>query len=490
MKKRVAIVGGGIGGLAAAALLAREGCEVTVLEKNDQTGGRARLWSAQGFQFDMGPSWYLMPEVFERFFALFGKKVEQYYQLQPLSPYYRVFFNPREPIDVGPDPGQVAALFEGFEPGGGERLGRYLAQARYKYDVAMREFLYRSYDSVFQFLNRRILIEGTRLGVLGRLDRFVRRYFTDRRARQLLEYAMVFLGTSPQDAPALYSIMSHVDLTLGVHYPLGGLVQVGRAVRRLAEEQGAVVRTSCEVQRIVVEGGRARGVQTAAGRIEADAVLVNADYAHAELDLLEPAFRSFAGRYWGRRVLAPSMFILYLGLNRRLGSLAHHNLYFAPRWEEHFRTIFRSPAWPEEPCFYVSVISKTDPESAPPGGENVFVLVPVAPGLEDTDERREAYAEALIAHLERVTGEDFHTGVVVRRIYSQRDFIADYHAYRGTALGLSHTLGQTAVFRPPFRSRRVPNLYYTGQYTHPGVGVPMVLISAQVAAGLLAGGQR
>jgi len=212
---------------------------------------------------------------------------------------------------------------------------------------------------------------------------------------------------------------------------------------------------------------------------------VNADYAHAELDLLKAPYRSLNERYWRRRVLAPSMFVLYLGLNCKLDSLRHHNLYFAERWEEHFRTIFRRPSWPAQPCFYVSVISKTEPQTAPPGGENVFVLVPVAAGLQDTDEERERYAGRLIEHLERITGEDIQGAVAVRRIYSHRDFIADYHAYRGTALGLAHTLGQTAVFRPPFRSRRVPNLFYAGQYTHPGVGLPMVLIAAQVACGLI-----
>jgi phytoene desaturase len=487
MKKRILIVGAGIGGLASAALLAREGLDVLALEKNEQTGGRARLWVEQGFQFDMGPSWYLMPEVFERFFSLFGKRVDQYYTLKPLAPYYKVFFGPGDSVEVGPDVEQVVALFERFESGGGERLRRYLEAARYKYDVAMREFLYRSYDSLFQFLNRRMLVEGTRLDVFGRLDRVVRRYFSDRRCRQILEYAMVFLGTSPEQAPGLYSIMSHVDLNLGVHYPLGGLAGVAQAVRRLAEEQGARILTGREVRRISVEGGRARAVLTAAESFEADAVLVNADYAHAELDLLEAPHRRLNERYWRRRVLAPSMFVLYLGLNRKLGSLAHHNLYFAERWEEHFRTIFRRPSWPPEPCFYVSVISKTDPDSAPPGGENVFVLVPVAPGLQDEDEVRERYAQEITAHLERITGEDIRGATVVRRIYSHRDFIADYHAYRGTALGLAHTLGQTAVFRPPFRSRRVSNLFFAGQYTHPGVGVPMVLIAAQVACGLIAG---
>jgi phytoene desaturase len=487
LKKTAIVVGAGIGGLAAAALLGRDGWRVTVLEKNDSPGGRARLWSEKGYQFDMGPSWYLMPEVFEHFFTLFGRRREQYYPLRALDPYYRVFFAPGSPVDIGPDRGRVEELFEGFEPGGAGRLRRYLDTAKYKYDVAMKEFLYKEYGSVFDFLNLRMLVEGSRLNVFGRLDKSVRRYFQDRRARQILEYAMVFLGTDPSQAPALYSIMSHVDLNLGVHYPSGGLQAVGAALARLAVEQGAEIHYRQEVRKIVVEDGRARKVLTDKAEFGGQAVLVNADYAFAETRLLEPAWQSYPARYWERRVLAPSFFVLYLGVRKRLESLVHHNLYFSPDWERHFDAIFRQPSWPEKPCFYVSCISKTDAEAAPPGRENVFVLVPVAPGLDDAEEARERYAQEVIRHVEEISGESFRADLEVRRIFSHRDFIGDYNAYKGTALGLAHTLNQTAVFRPRFRSRKVENLYYAGQYTHPGVGVPMVLIAAQVVSGLLRG---
>jgi phytoene desaturase len=487
LSKNAIVVGGGLGGLASAALLGKAGWRVTVLEKNDTTGGRARLWSEKGYQFDMGPSWYLMPEVFEKFFALFGRRREEYYPLQALDPYYRVFFAPGEPVDIGPDLGKVKELFDRFEPGGGERLQRYVDRAKYKYDVAMAEFLYKEYASIFDFLNLRMLVQGSRLNVFGRLDKSVRRYFTDRRARQILEYAMVFLGTDPSQAPALYSIMSHVDLNLGVHYPSGGLQTVSAALTRLAQEQGAEILPQRTVRKIVVEGGAARRVVTDSGEYPADAVVVNADYAFAEMQLLEEAYRTYPRRYWERRVLAPSFFVMYLGVRKRLASMVHHNLYFSESWERHFDAIFREPSWPERPCFYVSCISKTDPGAAPPGSENVFVLVPVAPGLDDSDEQREGYGEAVLEHVEEVTGETLRPALEVRRIYSHRDFQRDYNAYKGTALGLAHTLNQTAVFRPQFRSRKVRGLYYTGQYTHPGVGVPMVLIAAQVVAGIVGG---
>ncbi len=482
MKGNIIIAGGGIGGLASAALLADRGFKVTLLEKNDMVGGRARYWSSGGFRFDMGPSWYLMPEVFENFFALLGKKREDYFSLKRLDPAYRAYFGLDDALDVPGNPALMEGFFDTLEPQGGKKLRRYLDRAQYKYDVAMKEFLYRDYSSIFDFLNTRMLVEGSRLNVFGSLDRIVSRHFSDRRSRQLLEYAMVFLGTSPKKAPGLYSIMSHVDLNLGVFYPSGGLAGVAASIAALAAEKGVEIITGESVEKVIVKNGRARGVVTGSGPREADAVLVNADYAHAEMNFLDDEHRTFSDKYWQKRVWAPSMFIMYLGLNKKLPSLQHHNLYFARDWDRHFDTIFSNPGWPDDPCFYVSCISKTDNDAAPAGGENVFVLVPVAPGLDDSPLQREAYADRIIEHIERVTGESISDSLAVRRIYSHRDFISDYNAWGGTALGLSHTLGQTAVFRPSMRSRKVNGLYYTGQYTHPGVGVPMVLIAAQVAA--------
>ena len=485
--KRIVVVGAGIGGMAAAAKLAKEGFTVTVAERNDQAGGRARIWRRGGYTFDMGPSWYLMPEVFERFFAQFGKKTTDTYELTRLDPSYRVFFGQGEAHDVASDREQVKALFERIEPGGGAKLEKYLAEAAYKYRVAVGEFLYRDYRSVFDFLNWRMMTEGLKLNVLGRLDAVVRRQFGDRRARQILEYAMVFLGTSPNDAPAMYALMSHVDLTQGVFYPVGGMAAVAQGIRRLAEEQGVEFRLGTEAVRIATEGGRAvrveaRGAEGETIALPCDAVLANADYAHVETELLAAADCRYPKSYWEGRVVAPSMFLLYLGVRKRLEKLAHHNLYFQENWDAHFDTIFRKPSWPEAPCFYVSCITKTDPGMAPPRCENVFVLVPVAAGLDDDDAVREAYAAKVIRHVEAVTGEEIAPHVEVKRIYSQRDFAGDYHAWKGTALGLSHTLMQTAVFRPAMRSRNVRNLHYAGQYTHPGVGVPMVMIAAEVAA--------
>ena len=489
--KRVVVIGGGIGGMAAAALLAKDGFAATVVERLDQAGGRARLWKKDGYTFDMGPSWYLMPDVFDRFFARFGRKTSDYYELNKLDPSYRVFFGPGEVHDVPPGQEGQRALFDQLEPGGGKRLERYLESAAYKYKIAVGEFLYRDYRTVFDFLNWRMMTEGVKLNVLGRLDAAVGRLFRDWRSRQILEYGMVFLGTSPYHAPAMYALMSHVDLTQGVYYPRGGLSAMAQGIRRLAEEQGVKFLLSTEVERIATDRGRAVGVEARGadgGRVSlpCDAVLANADYAHVENDLLAATDRSLGRRYWQRRVVAPCLFLLYLGVKRRLERLAHHNLYLRQDWNRHFDAIFRKRAWPEHPCFNVSCITKTDPAMAPPGCENVFVLVPLAAGLDDTDAVREAYADRLVRHVERMTGEEIEPHLAVRRIYSHRDYAADYHAWQGTALGLAHTLFQTAVFRPPRRSPKVRNLFYAGQYTHPGVGVPMVLIAGDLAAAGLA----
>lgn len=481
-KKKIVVIGAGFGGLAAAALLAKSGFKVTVVEKNEQAGGRARVWKKDGFVYDMGPSWYLMPEVFEKFFSLFGKKTSDYYRLIRLDPNYRVFFGGQERLDIPADRKKVEELFSRMEKDGDIKLRKYMESSEYQYRIAMRDFMYREYSSLLDLFNWQLISQGLKLHIFESLDRFARRYFTDERIRKLLEYTVVFLGGSPSNTPALYSIMSHVDFDLGVWYPYGGIGEVVKGYQKAAEEQGVEILLNQEVRKITVKDNKAHEVITNEFFIPADIVLVNADYHHTETELLDRGHQSYPSAYWERKKMGPSAFLIYLGLNKKIDNLLHHNLYLDPSWEEHFRSIFDRPAWPRSFSYYVSCPSKTDDTVAPAGKENLFVLVPVAPGLEDSEETREKYYQLTIGHLEKLIGEKIEDSVILKRIYSHSDFKSDYHAYKGTALGLSHTLFQTAVFRPAHRSGKVENLYYTGSYTHPGIGVPMVTISSQVVA--------
>lgn len=496
--KNAVVIGAGFAGLAASSLLAREGWRVTLVEKNDEVGGRARLWKSGGYTFDMGPSWYLMPEVFERFFTAMGARREDYYRIQRLDPAYRVFFEGEGAVDVPGDIEGVRRLFADIEEGGDASVTRYLDEAAFKYGTAMDEFLYRDYSSFLDLCSRRLIFDGLKLHIFQRLDRHAARFFKDHRARKIVQYPTVFLGSSPSNTPALYSLMSNVDLRLGVWFPEGGMGAAALGMARLARESGVEIVTGREVCGVVSRGGRIAGVKTRPGsasgspggaggageaiEFPADAVLNTGDYQWFEEHVLEKENRSYSSGYWRRRVVAPSMFLVYLGMNRRLPELAHHNLYFAREWERHFDTIFGNRVWPENPSWYLSRVTATSEGMAPAGRENIFLLVPVAPGLEDSDERREEYFDYILRHVREGSGVDLGPGREVTRIFTHRDFSKDYNAFQGTGLGLSHTKLQTALFRPARRSRKLGNLYYAGQYTHPGVGVPMVMIAAELAA--------
>ena len=480
-QKTVAVIGSGFGGLSAAALLAKKGFSVTLFEKNEHLGGRASVWEQSGFRFDMGPSWYLMPDIFERFFGLMGTSAEKLFTLTRLDPAYRIVYGKNEYLDISSSLDKNLELFERLEPGSAAQLKEYLAKAKYQYDVAKNEFLYHTYTSLFDFLNARLLMEGRRLHVFENLDTYVKRFFNNEQLQKILEYSMVFLGGAPSNTPALYSLMSHIDFELGVWYPEGGLGTVVNAMADLCTAHGVTIKTNEPVTRIETKNGVATHVVTPQGSYAVDIVVGNADYHHIEATLLAKEAQSYPEKYWKKRTLAPSAFMLYLGYDRKIPGLKHHTLLFDHDWTEHFNTIFDKPSWPENPSLYVSCTSKTDPTVAPAGGETIVVLVPVAAGLEDTDELRTAYRNKIIKHLSETFGTSFEQPVV-ERIVSHRDFTSLFNAYQGTALGLSHTLLQTAVFRPHYHSKKVSNLFFSGQYTHPGIGMPMCLIAGELVA--------
>lgn len=481
---KVVIIGTGFGGLSAAALLAKNGFEVIVLEKNDHPGGRASVYSSKNFNFDMGPSWYLMPDVYENFFAEFNKKPEDFFELKKLDPSYRIYFGGKKVIDISADLNKNFALFDTFEKDGGKKLQKYLESAKQMYDLSIKELLYRDYRSILDFIDGKLLMQGSKLHLLENLDKFVSKNFESDEAKKIVEYSIGFLGGSPHNTPSFYHIMSHIDLTMGVWYPEGGMRKVADSIYRLAMSYGAKFYFNEPVTKIEIEDKKVTKVLTEKNSYDADLVLVNADYAHSEMDLIDPKYNTYSSKYWEERVMAPSAFVAYVGVNKKFDELAHHTLFLDKDWSKGFDTLFdpKKAAWPENPSYYVNVPSKTDSTAAPKGSDTLFILVPLAPGLKDTPEIREKFFNKIMDNLESTIGQNIREHIVVKRIFALTDFKERYNAYKGTALGLSHTMMQTALFRPSHKSKKVKNLYYSGQYTHPGIGVPMTLISSQIVA--------
>lgn len=484
MNKKVIIIGAGIGGLGTAGLFAKKGYDVTVFEKNGNLGGRANIFEENGFTFDMGPSWYLAPDLFRHFFELMGEKIEDHLDLVQLSPSYRIFFREgSDQLDIHSDINRDAASFDAIEPGAGDKLRAYLKQSEYQYGVATQHFMYKNYDTVFDFLNKRVATEGQKLSVFSKMHTFVSRFFKSQKLRQVMEYTMVFLGTSPYEAPALYNLMSHMDFNQGVFYPQGGFYELIRALVRVAEKNGAVMNTDAPVAEIIVENGVAKGVRLENGESHnAEIVISNADMWFTETKMLKEKDRTFSERYWKKRVMAPSAFIMYLGVSEKLPSLIHHNLLFSEDWRKNFDDIYKDPTLPDEPSLYVCAPSVTDPNVAPDGKENLFVLVPIASGLEISDERKEQYAEHVLSIMEKEMGlPGLREKIEYKRVYTVENFAADYNAFKGSALGLAHTLMQTAIFRPKNFSKKVKGLYFVGAGTNPGIGTQICLISAELA---------
>lgn len=490
-KKTAIVIGGGLGGLATAALLAKAGYKVDLFEKNAQLGGRANVFEAEGFTFDMGPSWYLMPDVFAHFFAIMGERVEDYLDLQRLDPSYRIYFkDEKRVIDVTGDLSRDIPKFEAIEPGVEPRLRDYLQRSENQYGIAMQDFIYKNYDSVVDFFSWTTITNGTRLHVFEKMEKYVKRFFKTEAMRKIMEYNLVFLGSSPYNTPALYNIMSHVDFNLGVYYPQGGIYTLVEALVALGKKHGVHYHTGAEVTTIMTKASFATGITLRSGEsMTADVIISNGDIYHTEEKLLPPKARSFSTEYWKKRTVAPSAFILYLGVEGRIPELTHHNLIFSQDWPQNFAEIFDNPIpLPTDPSLYVCAPSVTDPSVAPKGMENLFVLVPSAAGFEIPEEELEAYAKKVIETMETTMAIPFlKDRIKFQRIYSAADFTADYFSYQGTALGLAHTLDQSAIFRPNTVSKKLKNLYYVGANTNPGIGMPMCLISAELVLKRLLG---
>ncbi|MEI6490451.1 MAG: phytoene desaturase family protein [bacterium] len=482
-QKKVIVIGAGIGGIATACLLAKKGYSVTVLEKNSKPGGRATIFEEKGYMFDMGPSWYMMPDIFEHFFMLMEEKITDHLSLKRLSPSYRIFLkSERKHYDFYSDLEKTVETFESLEKGSGEVLRDYMKTTEYQYKIARDEFMFKNYDSIFDFLNKRVMTEGRKLPLFSKVEKIINSKFNSEILRKVLQYQTVLLGTSPGDAPGIYSMMNYVDFVEGVWYPDGGIYKLIEAMVNIAEKNKVSIQTNSPVSRIIVQDGEARGVLMEDGRtIDADIVVSNADIVHTDQVLLEKPYRQKSPSYWDKRLMAPSAFILYLGIDGVIPSLQHHNLLFAQDWTKNFSQIFKKPEWPTDPSLYVCAPSKSDPSVAPVGKENLFVLVPIAAGLTHTDESLKEYADKTISQMEEYMDiPNLKSRIEFQRIYAVNDFIKDYNAFKGSALGLAHSLGQTAIFRPNNINKKVKNLYYVGAGTNPGIGMPICLISAEL----------
>ncbi|WP_088341878.1 phytoene desaturase family protein [Robiginitalea sediminis] len=481
MEKRVAIIGSGFSGLSAACYLAREGHQVTVLEKNEQPGGRASQLVRDGFTFDMGPSWYWMPDIFQRFFEDFGKQVSDYYTLDRLDPGYQIIFED-EVVTIGDSMEKIQAEFERIEPGSSQPLKRFMERAADHYDIAINKMVYKPGQSPLELVS---LDTVQRVGrFFSTISRDVRRDFKNPKLVSILEFPVLFLGAKPSDTPSFYSFMNHADFALGTWHPRGGMYRIVEAMVSLAKSLGVRFEMNTPVQQIAVADGRATGVYTHQGFFEADVVLSGADYHHTET-LLPPEYRQYSESYWDKRTFAPSSLLFYVGFDQKIGGVKHHNLFFDTDFGQHAREIYDTPKWPEAPLFYANFPSVTDPLMAPEGKEAGFFLIPLAPGLEDSPELRETYFQRIMDRFEARTGEKVRSSILFKESFCVSDFMERYNSYKGNAYGMANTLRQTAFLRPGLQSKKVQDLYFTGQLTVPGPGVPPSLISGKLVSELI-----
>ena len=480
--KKIAIIGSGFAGLTSAIELSSLGHHVTVFEKNSTPGGRARKFETNGFTFDMGPSWYWMPDVFDKFFARHGKKVEDYYNLLKLDPGFSVVYGKDNTIDVPASFEELVALFENIEKGSGSRLIKFLKRAAVKYKIGMDSLVYKPSHSIFEFINLKVLIGVLYLDVFSNFRSYVKKYFSDSRLTRLMEFPVLFLGATPQNTPALYSLMNYSAFSQGTYYPMGGFHEIIIGLSKLAKEKGVIINCDSNVEKINVVNGKVENIVVNGEKLLFDGVIASADYHHVEQKLLEKPFRNYTTEYWEKREMSPSSLLFYVGLDKRLNNLQHHNLFFDADFDQHAKEIYDNPKWPKNPLFYLSCPSITDPSLAPKGNENLMFLIPLAPGLEDTNEMREKYFDIVLKRLKDLTGNDIEKNIIFKKSYCVNDFEKDYNSFKGNAYGLANTLKQTAVLKPRMRNKKIKNLYYTGQLTVPGPGVPPSIISGQIAA--------
>lgn len=485
MPSKVVVIGSGFSGLSSACYLANAGFDVTVLEKNQNPGGRAGRFSESGFVFDTGPSWYWMPEVFDGFFKDFGEKRTDFYEINRLEPSYKFYFGKGLEQVIPSDFENLKGVFDKYEKGGGKKLEKYIKDAGRKYRVAMGSFIEKPGISIKEYFSLKLLFQSFGMNMLKPLEKHLQKYFNSKKLKLMLEFPVLFLGGSARNIPAMYSLMNYADIIGGTWYPKGGMYTVVEAMYKLALSMGVKFNFESEVSGFEFSGNKIQAVKTKETDFVTDYVISTADYHHVEQKLLPLQFRQYSSKYWESRTLSPSSLLFMIGFDKKIEGLEHHTLFFDEDLETHAYTIYDHPEWPFAPAIYLSCTSKTDTDAAPYGMESVFALIPVASGLKDTPEIRELYFNLVIEKIERLTGVSVRNNIVLRKSYAQSDFIHDFNAYKGNAYGLANTLMQTAFMKPKMKSRKLSNLFFAGQLTVPGPGIPPAIISGKIVAKLV-----
>lgn len=482
MNKDILIIGSGFSSLAASCYLAKAGYDVTIFEKNKTIGGRARQLKKDGFTFDIGPTWYWMPDVFERFFSDFNKKTSDYYSLEKLNPAYSVYFGKDDFITIEDTLEKIKIAFEKEEIGSSKKLNEFIQKAKSNYDIAIKDLVYNPGVSALELVTPKTIKKVNQF--FSTIKKDVRKEFKNERLVKILEFPVLFLGAKPNDTPSFYSFMNYADFGLGTFHPKKGMYQVILAMETLAKELGVTIKTEKPIDKIIVDNGKTIGIISNGKTYKSDIVVSGADYHHTET-LIDKPYRQYSETYWNKKTFAPSSLLFYVGFDKKLINVNHHTLFFDVDFDIHAEAIYDNPKWPENPLFYASFPSKTDDNAAPEGTEAGIFLIPLAPGLEDTAELRETYFNKIIVRFEKLTSQEVKNHIIFKESFCINDFIKDYNSYKGNAYGMANTLTQTAFLRPKLKSKKVKGLFFTGQLTVPGPGVPPSLISGKLVADLV-----
>ena len=483
LKKKVFIIGSGFSSLSAACYLAKYGFDVSIFEKNDSFGGRARQFKKNGYTFDMGPSWYWMPDVFDRFFKDFNKKSSNLYKIKKLNPGYKVFFKNNETVSISSDVNKIIETFENIEKGSGKKLKKFLKEAKNNYELAVKDMLYKMPGfSILELINLKTILKLNLF--LTNINKQVNSIFKNEMLRSILKFPVLFLGAKPNKTPAFYNFMNYADFGLGTWQPKNGFYDVVKSMITIAKEQGVSFNKNSNVEKINIDSGEIKSIRVNGKDLCCDFLVSGADYAHTE-SLLDKKYRHYSTRYWEKRVWSPSSLLFYIGVKKRLKNLNHHNLFFDTSFKKHSNEIYTNPVWPENPLFYVNLTSKTFKHTAPKGHENCFILIPIATNLDDSDDIREKYFDKVLDRMEKLTKQKIRDFIDYKRSYCIKDFKEDYNSYGGNAYGLANTLFQTAFLRPKLKSKKVKKLYFSGQLTVPGPGVPPSIVSGKLVANII-----